>query len=494
MKKTTKNILITLAVLIVLGIAAVLLLTMPEPAAEESSEPTETSQAEAEPIIDGSAADVKQITLKNNIVDETWEIVPVKAEDGTEAIGTFTFKGWEDENLSVSNISTLARSFYTLYAIKEIGNVQNLAEYGLKGDGEIKAVVDYKDGSAETVIVGLPAGESDGRYVLCDGTVYIAPMSALLETKKNDFVTTTVLTMTTPNVISENGTAMEGETVIHKFHFSGKNYPEEILVEKADHKVYSHTMTTPIFAGASKTQLDAITEQLMSITASGVAAVKATDEDKAQWGIDEPTVVLDFEINNEAHKITLGNLTDGEYSLMIDDNDVIYLIPESRVNTWTNKSVFDLREPYVYLVNINEVEKLTVESKSGKAEYNVARALDEEKSTEDEPMYNLTVKKDGKEVTYDTAYQPFYASLLSVCVMNEDNAEPKGDALFTVTYDHFESDDEDVVAFYAHPESDRRCVVTLNGQNVGIVRYSDVADLIEKNEIISGYGTLKEEE
>ena len=67
MKKTTKNILITLAVLIVLGIAAVLLLTMPEPAAEESSEPTETSQAEAEPIIDGSAAEVKQITLKNNI-------------------------------------------------------------------------------------------------------------------------------------------------------------------------------------------------------------------------------------------------------------------------------------------------------------------------------------------------------------------------------------------------------------------------------------------
>ena len=492
MKKTTKNILITLAVLIVLGIAAALLLTMPEPAAEESSE---TSQVvdETKQIIDRSAADVKQITLKNNLVDEVWEIVPVKNEDGTDATSTFTFKGWEDVSLSITNVSTVARSFYTLYAMKEIGEVADLAEYGLKGDGEVKAVVDYKDGSSETVIVGFNAGESNGRYVLCDGVVYIASVSTLLETKKNDYVTTTVLTMTTPNVVGENGTTMEGETVMNKYHLTGKNYPVEIVLEKAEHPVYNYLMTTPILAGASQTQMEAIATQVMSITASGVAAVHATDEDKAEWGIDDPSVVFDFEINNEAHKITLGNLTDGEYSLMIDDNDVIYLIPESRVDAWAKKGIFDLREPYVYLVNINEVKTLTVEDKNGKAEYEISRVLDEEKSTEDEPMYNLTVKKGGKEVNYDAAYQPFYSSLLSVCVMNEENAEPKGEALLKVTYKPFEGED-DVVAFYAHPESDRRCVVTLNGQNVGIVRYSDVADLIEKNAIISDYGTLKETE
>ena len=252
MKKTTKNILITLAVLLVLSIAAVLLLTMPEPAAEESSESSQVVD-ETKLIIDRSAADVKQITLKNNLVDEVWEIVPVKNEDGTDATSTFTFKGWEDVSLSITNVSTVARGFYTLYAMKEIGEVADLAEYGLKGDGEVKAVVDYKDGSSETVIVGFNAGESNGRYVLYDGVVYIASVSTLLETKKNDYVTTTVLTMTTANVVGENGTTMEGETVMNKYHLSGKNYPVEIVLEKAEHPVYSYLMTTPIMAGASQT-------------------------------------------------------------------------------------------------------------------------------------------------------------------------------------------------------------------------------------------------
>lgn len=493
MKKTTKNILITLAVLLVLGIAAALVLTMPEPAAEESSaESSETVEEENELIIDRSAAEVKQITLENNIVDETWEIVPIKAEDGS--VSDFTFKGWEDASVMTSDISTIARSFYTLYEIKEIGEVKDLAEYGLKGDGEIKAVVDYTDGSSETVIVGIAAGETAGRYVLCDGVVYIASMSSLLETKKTDFVTTTVLTIETPDTVGENGTTMENEPTPQKFRFTGKNYPEEILLQRSDSRVYTMEMSTPIFAGANTAQIDLMVEQLISITASGVAAVHATEEDLAEWGLDDPSVVLEFGINDEEHTITLGDLNDGEYSLMIDDNDTIYLIPESRVDAWANKNVFELRESYVYLVGITTVEKLTVEDENGKTVYDVTRTLNEENSTETTPVYDVTADIGGKAVDYETAYQPFYASLLSVCVMNEESAEPQGDALLTVTYDYFDGDDQDVVAFYAHPENDRRCVVTLNGQNVGVVRASDITDLIEKNETVSNFGALKEAE
>lgn len=495
MKKTTKNIIIALAVLLILGIAAAVLLTLPEQAAEEESGTASTSSSEKlDLIIDHSLDEVEKMTLENNIVDETWVIVPPEDENSSK---TLVFEGWEDVNVVDSEISTLARSFYTLYEMKEIGEVEDLAEYGLKGSGEVKVVVDYTDGTTETIVVGRTAGETSGRYVLCDGIVYIASISSMIEQKQTDFVNTEILTIVTEDTVSEDGTAtMENEAVVQSMHFSGKNYPEEVLLQKSvDNRVYTYEMVSPIYGGAGVSQMNLIVAQLESITATGVAAVHASEEDLAQWGLDEPSAVLEFEINEEEHVIRLGNLVNGEYSLMIDDNDTIYMISEDSVNEWANKSVFELRECYVYLVGIKDVKTLTVEDENGTNVYNTTRVLNEEKSTESVEIYDITkVVKDGKDVDYDTAYQPFYASLLSVCVMNEEFAEPKGEALMTVTYGYFDGGDADVVEFYAHPDNDRRCVVLLNGQNVGVIRYSDVADLIEKNEIIGNYGALKEAE
>ena len=497
MKKTTKNIIIALAVLLVLAAAAAALLMMPEPEVDtEESSTASTTTTDSVQIINHSLDQLEKMTLENNIVDETWVIVPPEDE---ESEYTLIFEGWENVNLVADEISTMARSFYTLYASKEIGEVADLAEYGLKGSGELKAVVEYNDGTKETVIVGITAGETSGRYVLIDGIVYIATFSSMIEQKQTDFVDTGILTVVTPDSVSEDGsTTMENDAVIHRMTLSGKNYPEEVVMQEAENsRVYTYEMLTPIYAGASTTQRDAMIAQLESMTATGVAAVNATEEDLAEWGLDEPSAVIDFEINDEAHVISLGNLVKGEYSLMIDDNQTIYLIDEESVDTWANRTVYDLRECYVYLANIKQVMTLTVEDASGTDTYHITRFLNEEKTTETAPYYDITIEKDGKDVDYDTAYQPFYYELLSVCVMNEESAEPKGDALLTISYDYFEEDtydknEMDVLEFYEHPTNDRRCVVLLNGQNVGVVRSSDVQDLLEKNDIIGAYGALQE--
>ena len=490
MKKTTKNILIALAVLLVLCAATVLLLLMPDQNADETGETSTTEQAENEQIIEHSADQVKQITLKNNIVDETWEMVHT---DG-ESVSDFTFKGWEDADVLVSNVSSVARSFYTLYSVKEIEDVTDLAEYGLKGEGEAKAVVEYEDGTTETVIVGVPAGESSGRYVLYDGEVHIASIPSLIEQSKNDFIQTSLLSIVTENKVGDDGTEMEQNTEMDYMYFSGTNYPEEVHIEKKDHKVYTYVMTEPIFAGGGTSQINSIIEQVTTIVASGVAAVNATEEELTEWGMDEPCAVLEYEItgDEQEHVIRLGKEIDGQYSMMLDDDPTIYLMNKSDVDSWVKKDIYDLRETYVYLVNIKEIEKLTVEDENGKSVYDVERFLNEEKSTEEEPFYDIEIQKDKKDVDYKTAYQPFYVSILEVCVLNEETAEPQDDAIFTVTYEYFDGTDTDVVAFYPHPENDRRCVVMLNGQNVGVVRLSDVNGLIENNRIISNFGSLPE--
>ena len=128
--------------------------------------------------------DVKQIVLENGLVDETWTLIPTKDENAQELNNAFTFKGWEDEDVNLSEALSAARTFYTLYSVKEIGEVEDLSEYGLNGDGTIKAEVEYLDGTKDTIIVGSAAGESSGRYALIDGKVYIAAFSEVLAQKQ----------------------------------------------------------------------------------------------------------------------------------------------------------------------------------------------------------------------------------------------------------------------------------------------------------------------
>lgn len=494
MKKTAKNIIIALVVLLVLGVAAVVLMKLP---AADSEVQTEESSASSEAIVetgsilDNNINDVVEIVVENNIVGETWEIIPTKDSEDVEENNTFTFKNLEGTKVLNSQIASVARNFYLLSSKKVIGEVQNLAEYGLDGDGMAKGTTTYKDGTTTTIIIGRTAGESSGRYILYDGTVYIASVASQLEQKQMDFVNKQVLTIASNNEVAEDGTIVENEAVTGYMKFSGKNYPEEINLEASDNRVYTYVMSTPIFAGASTSQMDSIVEQVTSIQADTVAVVNATEEDLTEWGFDDPEVVFDFEINDEVHKLVLGKLVDGQYSLMVDDKATIYLIDKSSVNAWSNKTVFELRESYVYLINIKQVETLTVEDKNGKNVYDVTRSINEEKSSEGQPFYDLSIEKDGKEVSYDTAYQPFYMSMLSVCVMNEETVEPVGDALITFNYEYFEGDDVDVIEFYAHPTNDRRCVAVLNGQTVGVVRNSDIESLIEKNDIIGNFGSLE---
>lgn len=494
MKKQTKNIIIALAVLLVLGIAAAVLLMMPS--AEDPfniDEPITQTSNEPFLLIDREISEVKQIVVENGFVDETWTMIPTKDMNAGEQNNTFTFKGWEDEAVINSKALSAARSFYKLYSVKDMGDVEDLSEFGLNGDGTVKAVVEYLDGTKETIIVGDAAGESTGRYTLYNGEVHIAAFSEYLIQKQTDFISTEVLTIPIPGDATLNGVTTTVENTMGHMRFSGKNYPKEILLQASEDPVLKYEVSEPIFAGANETQINAIIEQVMSVNASAVAAVNATEEDLKVFGLDEPTAVLDFEVNDEAHVLRIGTRVNGEYSLTVDDNDTVYIVPESSVDAWANKSIYDLRDGFVRLANIFNVKTLTVEDASGKDVYEVERVKNEERSSEDMPYYDLTVTKDGKAVDYKTAYQPFYTDMLSVYVLNEEIIEkPEGEPMYSVHFEHVDNGGTEIVEYYAVPDNDRRCVAVVNGEAVGVVRMSDIEDLIVKKAAVGNFEAIAE--
>ena len=126
MKKTTKNIIIALAVLLVLGIAAAVLMLTGTPAEEEAESSSSASSEAAEKLIDRSITEVKNIVVESAESGETLTLLPTKSDPESEENDTFTIEGWEDEAVLTSNVQNLAIRFYSVTPSKEIGTVQNL--------------------------------------------------------------------------------------------------------------------------------------------------------------------------------------------------------------------------------------------------------------------------------------------------------------------------------------------------------------------------------
>ncbi|MGN0479618.1 MAG: DUF4340 domain-containing protein [Hominenteromicrobium sp.] len=490
MKKTTKNIIIALAVLLVLGIAAAVLMLTGTPADEET-ESSSSASSEAEKLIDHSITEVKSVVVECAETGDSLTLIPTKEDEDSEENDTFTIQGWEDEPVLTSNVQNLAMRFYSITPSKEIGTVQNLSEYGLDGDGEYKGTVTYTDGSKDIIIIGREAGETYGRYILYHDLVYIAPVSTYLTKSRYEFIDTAVIAIPNPTEVDADGNETEGQAELESLHLSGTNYEQEIRMGLSDDEVLAYDITEPIYAGANSGKVDTIIEQLQNVTASGVVAVKATDEEIEKYGLDEPVAVAEYQIAGEKHTIRLGEKTGSLYGMMIDDNTTIYTISESSVDSWANASIYELRDGFIRLPYIKSVQKLTVTAADGTDVYDIERIVDEERSTESTPYYNLEVTKDGKTIDYDN-YQPFYQMLLSVSLLNEEIREPEGDPVLTVRYDYFNGNSEEI-SFYADPNAERRYVVTLNGQPTGAVRSTDVEKILAAKPTVAENKPIKEE-
>ena len=493
MKKTTRNFLIMLAVLVVLGgAAAALLLTQPE-AEETSSALSSSASSEAEAIVDREPADVASIAVQN--AEGSFEIVP--EETGTEASASsetesssseqtvnFTLKGYEDSAVDTAQVSTSARSILMVNAVKNLGQQENLEQYGLSGGDAVTVTLNYQDGGKDTLVLGTKAGESAGKYLLKDGTVYIAStVSDLLYGSPFayfDKEVYSVADLTEETVDSEGSSSSTAVAdVLYSMRLSGAAFPKPIEIEYSSGKTSGYLVTSPVTAESGSTKFSELVEALKSLTADSVADAGLTQEKLEQYGLAEPDAQIEFDMNGEKHILKASAAdADGNRYLTADSKDLVYQVAGSKVEKWAEAKLMDLRMSYIWLPNIMEVSKLalTVEGDQAYA-YEVTRVKNEEKSTESNTSYDLTIQNaGGQEILYEN-YQGFYKKLIALAVLSADETAYGETPVFRVEYSYFSGGDADVLEFFPVEGQDRYAAV-LNGQFNGLVRKTDVDSLL----------------
>lgn len=474
MKKSARNILIMVAVLIVLGGAALLLLLFPGTSGEEESSGVSGVSSEgellSEVLLSRPSTDVDSLTVEHG--DDSYVIVP----NG----GGFTLQGYEEFDLKTTQIITNVTRLVSLIADRNLGAHSDLKNFGLSGEDAVFITMNFTDGTSEEVVLGNAAAESGGNYVLKDGTVYIVSgLSSTLYDGKYTYFSTDMYTVPDRMVetTDENGetTTSTGDDILYSLKLSGSNFPQDIQVEYTSGGISPYLVTAPIFAESGTTKLGTIIEDLKELSAQSVVGAKLTPEMLAEFGLDEPNAIAEFEMNSQKHTLQVSTQGTDSY-VILDDRDMIYKVTSDSVTSWVDSTLSELRASYIWLNNIKEVDRLTLTVEDEAYRFDISRTVNEEESTETNTSYDLTIQTaSGKDMEYKT-YQSLYQEVLGITVLFSDPVEyEESNPYFQIEYHRFDGG-KDTISFYA-VGTDRYAAV-LNGKYNGLVRKSSVDKVI----------------
>lgn len=473
MKKKVRGALLLLLVAgVTLGAIFILLNMKGEDDTAESSQVSETS-VETVAVTEKEEADIEDISISYG--GETFVIksTPLNEEDA------FVIEGLEDFDLMSDNISGLARALYKMNASKTIGDTENIESYGLEGSEALTAVLNFKDGTKDELVVGTTAGSGVGRYVLHDGTVYIVnALPDMLFGGSYGLINKTAYSVEDILGTDEAGnpTALPDEMASLKL--SGAKYAQPIEIAFRSEELSVFKILAPMETDGSSDRMGEIIPVLKSFTASEVAKAGYTEENLADFGLAEPYAVAEFTLNSENHVVSISEKdTEGNTYVTVDDNNVIYKAPWSAVSTWADKTLMNLRSPYILLPNIMDVSGVALTGGGVDKKLNITREKDEENSTEDNLRYILTIECDGADLSYDEVYQPFYKELISMAVLSVDEPEYYlEEPVFAFTYEYFDGG-SDEISFYEIPDQDRYAAKK-NGEFNGVMRKTTVDGII----------------
>lgn len=485
MKKNTKIILGSVIGLAVLGAATLaLVLTQPKDDTADSGISSDTSVS----ITDYETDDISTLTIKNKSGEYTINRL------GKEKWGIDSIPEALANSSSYSTAMSSAGGMSAKQVVEE--NATDLAKYGF--DNPTATVkMTFKDNKAEdiTCLIGIKYEGENSWYVKTDksDTVYLVANSGVSFAMNNELSYVNKSTLIA-SFDSENDT-------VNRIRIERKDLEKDIVLDKLPEETEKEFSSTYVgYAMSSHNGILADDELdknvvygLYGISASDVFAVSPTDEQKKQAGLDDPDCTVTMVSNEDTvTKLTIGsavytvtkNDETGEeiktitgYYGMLSDKDAIYVFSPDSLPWLTATPEGMLYKlfltPYIYYLD-------------GVTIYDSDRKAYDFKITGDADDSSFTY--DGKEV--DSAkFKSFYQYLLSAYAeqiyiedLTDDNKFIAG-----VTYDHREEGKEnDVVEFYAS-ESDRTCIIVVNGDVRYKVRQIYATRLLENlNALLTG--------
>lgn len=431
-----------------------------------------------------------------DLITENFQSICVKYGDERKTLeiqadgGKSHITDLDKNRVDDSVLEKVAQELENLSIARTLGEQADLIQYGLQTtaagnldaqknaavDDEISVVIIQKDGTRLQFQIGAAVtGRENSYYALQDGKVLILSSfpQELIEGRTAFYKKTLVSIPTQTD--SEGYAADEFEYL----NISGGTNDENIQIIPDEEAASGYLMIEPVRAEALLGETNADTgsismyDLLGLLRAKKVKIEKYSEELLRDAGLaDGAACKVSYSMNGEAHEIRIGKEEEDGYDLMLDEDPAMYLVSKEWAEKVLNLSVMDLRASYIWLVNLSDLDSVSVAcGQSGKT-----WQIQEDGSA----------VCDGKIISKEN-FLPEYQELIGMTVLNVEKPEQvEGTPVLSITYHYknFEDQREDkeshTVKVEIMPlETSDRYAAYLDGNFAGILRSDTVETVIQ---------------
>jgi len=380
------------------------------------------------------------------------ETVKEKNDDGKEVERkVWVIKSPSDLKIDESRVNSIAINFSSLIADKIIEEeAADLAKYGL--DKPVTVSVRMDDGTVKALEIGDKTPTGGAYYVKEKGGAKVYTIGSYtgerLKARKNDIRDKKLFSFASDDI---TGLSMH------------RGSSEIFAAEKTGE--YEWTMLSPIQGNVNSSavapMLDAISQ------ASVMNFIEENPADLGKYGLASPPYSFEFRTSAGKNKLLLGYEKEKNseiYAKLADSNEVFTISLSSF--TFLDKPLKEIIEVFAYIVNINDVDKITVEMDG----YTAECKLETDKEDKDKDRFwvngkEVTELKDDKD---SQLFRKYYQALIGVTLSDvEVGAVPTGAPEITFTYYLKKEPGTMKVEFV--PKDGSYYYVRRNGQYTGII-------------------------
>lgn len=497
MNEKTRGIVIGTVVLAALGATlGVMKLTGADKVPGDSSSETSVSSSEADdesiPILEVGVNDITKVTVTNSQGGYTFEAASASGKDNAYID---EIKGLSLAQIKVNDVAG-ALCNLSAYKLAEKG-AEDLSKYGLTEPlSEIK--IDFADGSTRTFCIGDKA--HDDRYCyFCEklsSDVYMV-LTSVLEPymkSKEQFIDCTLIAKTEDPSQNFGKLTLKRKDLDYDMVFEtddGSNERSNADMPSAQ------VMTEPIFSYLDGVESSDVIYSLYGLTAMSAEVVFPTDEQKTEYGMDDPNAVITFTGNGYDYTLTIGNeyhetnekgveqSAVSAYYCTIDGaegKDCIWKVDASAL-PWMTLKPGDVITGLMTWNMVTDVAEFKV---SG--EENADFALTSGKDGDRDVLES--VKLDGKDADLDS-FKGFYQFFLT-CPTSEIVFEgaPEGDPYLTLEVVTNDGYTDKIELFH---DTERRSIAKLNGRTCYRIQSKWTDRFLKNLDAVKNGGTVDQD-
>lgn len=376
-----------------------------------------------------------------------------------EGEDSYQVTGMDADDLNMELCEGLFLSFSQLKADDTVEeNPTDLSKYGLD-DPAARLTLHFEGGNSRTFLLGDVVPTSVQRYLMEENgsAVYLLNSynSGKILAPSSDYHKFAL-----PAVDGENGK----ELSIQKR--GEEPWRIQMGVGVGGGTINPWKIYEPVQIDADGTKINEFTTSLAGVTLQKYVFTAASEAELAQYGLDDPLAVIDYEDqNNAAIHLAIGNDNgEGSYYARIDDSLDVYLTSVSGLKFVQEIDLIHLIDRYSNMVNIANVDTVTIQQNGQQYVMHIDRKEVPAEDEDSEPTTEETFTLNGK-VVEEKAFKTAYQALISINNTGIVQEDKVGSApVLSVLY-HLNNGNEDILYEFL-PYDINNYAIRANGQTV----------------------------